>query len=445
MCSLTLRIMTGVLLWTICYCPPVHAQGLGSTTFAESLNRFLETDYAYFRSDKPDILRLELYYQVYNHGLQFELDGDGFTAEYKLTVTVDDNDGDRVEKITKNKRVRVATREKTRSRSDFRTSQINVELPAGKYKIKFRLEDEGSGKINEREFKVKLENLFGKRPQFSGVEFAQAFKKKTGRPSVFDKTDLLVIPSVTRTYGDDGGGRLAYYFEIYPGEDPPPKVIVETKVRHAARGLIYRDTLHLAMSDITVKQLREISLGNLVPGEYEMELRLLGRRNKKIDEYKQEFEVLWTQEGMIRNDWKTTIAQLDLIADPGELNHMKNLETVPERTQAFEDFWLALDPTTGTPDNEAKTAFYRRVTIANRNFRIMGRPGWRSDRGRVFIRYGSPDQIDDEPFAPNSLPYQIWHYYLSGEYRRYFFVDENQDGDYRLQFPYDGLYQRPDF
>ena len=37
-------------------------------------------------------------------------------------------------------------------------------------------------------------------------------------------------------------------------------------------------------------------------------------------------------------------------------------------------------------------------------------------------------------------PYQIWYYYSSGRYRKFLFVDENQDGDYRLQFPYDGIY-----
>lgn len=47
--------------------------------------------------------------------------------------------------------------------------------------------------------------------------------------------------------------------------------------------------------------------------------------------------------------------------------------------------------------------------------------------------------------SPDALPYQIWHYYREGAYRRFTFVDENEDGDYRLQFPYDGLNQRPDF
>ena len=75
----------------------------------------------------------------------------------------------------------------------------------------------------------------------------------------------------------------------------------------------------------------------------------------------------------------------------------------------------------------------------------MGREGWRSDRGRIYIQYGEPDQIDDYPVAAGGRPYQLWHYYSHGAYRKFTFVDEYEDGDYRLQFPYDGLNQRPDF
>ena len=75
----------------------------------------------------------------------------------------------------------------------------------------------------------------------------------------------------------------------------------------------------------------------------------------------------------------------------------------------------------------------------------MGRDGWRSDRGKIYIQYGEPDQIDDYPVAINGKPFQEWHYYRHGSYRKFVFVDEYEDGDYRLQYPYDGLYQRPDF
>ncbi|HKK21216.1 MAG TPA: GWxTD domain-containing protein, partial [candidate division Zixibacteria bacterium] len=91
-----------------------------------------------------------------------------------------------------------------------------------------------------------------------------------------------------------------------------------------------------------------------------------------------------------------------------------------------------------------KNEFYRRVNIANQNFTHMYRQGWRTDRGRVYIMYGEPDQVDDYPVVPDRHPYQEWHYYRGTKYRKFIFVDVNEDGDYRLEYPYDGLYQQPD-
>ncbi|MBU0982712.1 MAG: GWxTD domain-containing protein [candidate division Zixibacteria bacterium] len=209
--------------------------------------------------------------------------------------------------------------------------------------------------------------------------------------------------------------------------------------------MLYRDTLHVNFTGETVRQLREISLEYFSPGEYELEMSLRGRRNKKLQDATFNFQVLWTLEGVVRHDWKTTLRQLAIIAEPGELDGMKDLEGIEERRDAFRNFWLERDPTPGTEENEALDEFYRRIHIANHHFAAMLRDGWTTDRGRIFIEYGSPDQIDDVPFSTEARPYQIWHYYTTARYLRFLFIDENEDGEYRLQYPYDGLNQQPDF
>jgi len=85
------------------------------------------------------------------------------------------------------------------------------------------------------------------------------------------------------------------------------------------------------------------------------------------------------------------------------------------------------------------------VAYANNTFTVMRREGWKTDRGRIYIQNGAPDQLDDVPMSPDLPPYQRWHYYQDGRYRRFTFVDDNFDGEYRLVYPYDGLNQRPDF
>ena len=72
----------------------------------------------------------------------------------------------------------------------------------------------------------------------------------------------------------------------------------------------------------------------------------------------------------------------------------KRLQTNEEREKFIEQFWVRRDPTPGTPENEFKQEHYRRIGYANEHFgsRI---PGWKTDRGRIYITYGPPDEIDD--------------------------------------------------
>jgi GWxTD domain-containing protein len=67
-----------------------------------------------------------------------------------------------------------------------------------------------------------------------------------------------------------------------------------------------------------------------------------------------------------------------------------------EREQFVEQFWLRRDPTPETAENEYKEEHYRRIAYANDHF-ASGIPGWKTDRGRIYIRFGPPDDIEAHP------------------------------------------------
>ena len=71
----------------------------------------------------------------------------------------------------------------------------------------------------------------------------------------------------------------------------------------------------------------------------------------------------------------------------------KRLQTDEERDQFIEQFWLRRDPTPDTVENEFKEEHYRRIAYANEHF-ASGIPGWKTDRGRIYIMYGPPDEIE---------------------------------------------------
>jgi GWxTD domain-containing protein len=143
---------------------------------------------------------------------------------------------------------------------------------------------------------------------------------------------------------------------------------------------------------------------------------------------------------MILNDPETAIAMLKYIATNKEIESLKNADSAEARLEIWNQMWLSRDPTEGTLENEAKKDYYRRVEFAVQNFSIMRKPGWRTDRGMIYIMYGEPDQIEDFPFELNAKAYQIWYYYRSSDkLREFLFVDEWGNNDYVLQYPYDGV------
>ena len=72
------------------------------------------------------------------------------------------------------------------------------------------------------------------------------------------------------------------------------------------------------------------------------------------------------------------------------------LQTNEEREQFIEAFWQRRDPTPDTVENEFKEEHYRRIAYANERF-ASGIPGWRTDRGRIYIIWGPPDEIEAHP------------------------------------------------
>ncbi len=88
----------------------------------------------------------------------------------------------------------------------------------------------------------------------------------------------------------------------------------------------------------------------------------------------------------------------------------KALQTDEEREHFIEQFWQRRDPTPGTPANEFKEEHYRRIAYSNEHFASFV-AGWKTDRGRIYIIYGPPDEIDSHPRGAGSTPpYEVWFY-----------------------------------
>src|SRR5271166_6649218 len=125
----------------------------------------------------------------------------------------------------------------------------------------------------------------------------------------------------------------------------------------------------------------------------------------------------------------------------------KQLSNDEERDQFIEAFWQRRDPTPDTEENEYKEEHYRRIAYANEHF-AAGIPGWKSDRGRIYIVYGPADEIESHPAGgtyerpieegggeTSTFPFETWRYrYLEGIGQEVIieFVDTCQCGEYHM-------------
>ncbi len=130
-----------------------------------------------------------------------------------------------------------------------------------------------------------------------------------------------------------------------------------------------------------------------------------------------------------------------------ELAAFKKLTNNAERDTFIEEFWQRRDPTPDTAENEYKEEHYRRIAYANEHF-AAGMPGWRTDRGRIYIMYGKPDSIDSHPMGgpyqrsaeegggqTETYPFEVWRYrYLEGigQEIEIEFVDDCSCGAYEM-------------
>jgi GWxTD domain-containing protein len=130
-----------------------------------------------------------------------------------------------------------------------------------------------------------------------------------------------------------------------------------------------------------------------------------------------------------------------------EKSAFMQLSNDEERDQFIEAFWQRRDPTPDTEENEFKEEHYARIAYANEHF-AAGIPGWRTDRGHMYIVFGKPDEIDSHPSGgtyerpmeegggeTSTFPFETWRYrYIEGIGQEVImeFVDSCMCGEYRM-------------
>ncbi|MFT4112402.1 GWxTD domain-containing protein [Silvibacterium sp.] len=170
----------------------------------------------------------------------------------------------------------------------------------------------------------------------------------------------------------------------------------------------------------------------------------LKRQLSDKEKFKQQKELKQELHGIYK---KWVDEDVHWIITDQELKAFKSLSNDEERDSFIEAFWQRRNPNPDSPENEFREEHYRRIAYANEHY-AAGKPGWKTDRGHMYIAFGPPDSTDSHPSGgmydrpieegggqTSTYPFEVWHYrYLEGigENIDIEFVDTCMCGDYHM-------------
>jgi len=322
--------------------------------------------------------------------------------------------------------------------------------PRGAYVIDVAVTDSATGRVSHARAGV---STFAGLPAASDLLLAAGLRVAAGsadtlaRGGEIRKGDVFVETS-GRPVLTPERSQLGYYLELYP--ERPETAKVAARVRSTTGAEIVAtppQRLPLAAGGGVTRGL--LDLGGLPPGAYRLEVTatVAGHELARSAEFGMagfatEAAIAAAAPAARPADRFASLAESQLDSLYAPLLYLMSEDeqgiysslTVGGKRSFLRRFWAKRDPTPGTPRNEEEERFYGGITEANRRFHEGGAaeiPGWRTDRGRIFIRYGSPDEVLSRPQAGSTAPYEVWKYTRTRA-RKFVFYDVTRFGNYAL-------------
>lgn len=364
--------------------------------------------------------------------------GERYESRFRIYVNVKDGRGEQVRGEVWDESVVVVNYEETKSTAAAASARRTFPVEPDEYDVEVSVEVIDTSLRYTQ--KKTLEILGRERGKFRvGDPAFFAFHAGTGgeRPA----TGQIVVrpcaepgisgfvPNDQAVYADFNAWPLIVFNLVAPSEAiENAAYAVSSRVRDKKRNVILYNRTSLLASESGYQRLcMDVNVDNLSIGDYEIsvavELPQAGRKAVS----KGRFTVLLNR-GTLEEHFGETMEILSLYADRDELEELAE-STSENRVAAWNRFWRGKDPNPSSKANESLGEFLHRLEYVLRTFSSFS-PGWRTDRGKIYLRYGRPDDVVDRQGRAYGTNYQLWFYYSRGIV--YIFEDMMGTGDYRL-------------
>ena len=311
--------------------------------------------------------------------------------------------------------------------------QIRTTVAPGDYELQVTMQVPTAG--GPREFGLVRDVVvptYATDPAVSSIQVATSITRATDPGESFVKSGLVVRPNPDTFYGQSLAS-IPYYAEVYnPAEEGTPYTLLvflsETNQPNPLPGKQARTERTARSVDVVVGQM---DVSDLPSGIYTLSIAALGPGNEAVAETRKRIYVINPDVerpgGVPDLDYEETLfaimgtEELDLhleyaevIAAQPEANQIRDLRSrgTDEQKKGFlSSFWRSRDREPNPLVNNAYEQFYERLRIAQDRYREPGtNAGHKSDRGRVFLKYGPPANVDRNSFDQELIPHEIWTY-----------------------------------
>jgi GWxTD domain-containing protein len=341
----------------------------------------------------------------------------------------------------------------------FAVDMVRFSLAPGRYRLDVGVQDSVSGR--EAKSALDLEG-FAKAPAASDLLLSPQIRPATADDTVPQPAELrwgrMLVTAAARLELTPLRSTAYYLLEAYSAKADSGTLRLRV-VDSARKALLTTEASPVQVPEGGGVLKGQLDLSGLPPGRYDMVASVaLGEQTvdrsaafvmAALDETLEKDvarreAARVTDEGYFADMTAEQLAvakePLMLIAESGELSKYSKDLSLRAKRRFLSEFWRVRDPTPGTPVNEFRQRFYEAVAQADQTFRERGRgtvPGWKTDRGRIFVRNGTPDEKLERPQAGRSPPYEVWRF-RSGKDRYYIFADRSGGvGIYQLIYSND--------
>lgn len=390
----------------------------------------------------------EIYFGIQRNSLKFIEQGTDLIADFEMTVQIMKAGRELAQQSWRSSSIADSIEEISASQTLF--SMTKFQMKAGSYFIKTTVTDLHGNKTATENFDLEIKPYSTQSLTLSEIELAAALKRDTS-PGRFNKNGYQVIPNPSALYGD-GLPLLMFYAEIYNLQFPSDTTYsVSYHILDSQNQPI--KTFPTKGKIIAGNSLVEAGGFNVISipsGRYRFVLEVKDNGSREVARQESKFFVFRTRDREISRARPTTETIVEAMAylysDKSEKEIDQEFDAARwlanrDESKIYEGldfegkknflirFWYTRDSDTTTVINEFRDDYLKRVRYAAENFGGL-KDGWLTDRGRVLLIYGSPDEIENFPSSNDSRAYQVWNYFSIEGGIKFYFVDIRGWGEY---------------